>query len=208
METTLVVFFEQIILCMPGYFWDGQNLDICGQNLAIFAVWIFLIFGMEVVLMVFFNSNHSQLNGLFMLPWIEQHIEIAVVKRGDIWIAIDRWADSKFRQSNVWFELPLIVELIQISMDWKADLNFCWSKSWYKLPLIKGLIQFDTDRSPDFIYCDRRAGLNHCQSLAWFHCPLIAGPFLSTPDVYNSQKVQLCRKLSNPPNRRRASTPY
>ena len=37
METTIVVFFEKIIVYMPGKFWDGQNLAICGQNLAIFA---------------------------------------------------------------------------------------------------------------------------------------------------------------------------
>ena len=34
METTLVVFFEEIIVYMPGKFLDGQNLAICGQNLA------------------------------------------------------------------------------------------------------------------------------------------------------------------------------
>ena len=34
METTLVVFFEKIIVYMPGIFWDCQNLTICAQNLA------------------------------------------------------------------------------------------------------------------------------------------------------------------------------
>ena len=35
-ETTLVVFFEKIIVYIPEKFWDNQNLAICGQNLAIF----------------------------------------------------------------------------------------------------------------------------------------------------------------------------
>ena len=79
METTLVVFPEKFIVYMPEKFWDGQNLAICGQswtifgqNLAIFGqnwqfwgflaynfqplLWIFLIFGMEVVHMVFFEK--------------------------------------------------------------------------------------------------------------------------------------------------------
>ena len=65
METTLVVFFEKIIVYMPGKFWDGKNLAFCGQNLAIFwpkltvlefltynfqtQLWILLIFGIELL---------------------------------------------------------------------------------------------------------------------------------------------------------------
>ena len=64
---------------MPGKSWDGQNLAICGQNLAICGqnlaifdqnwqfwefltynfqtlLWNFLIFGMKVVLKLFFEK--------------------------------------------------------------------------------------------------------------------------------------------------------
>ena len=81
METTLVVFFEKIIVYMPGQFWDGQKLAICGQSLAIFGqnwqfwevltynfqtpLWIFLIFGMEVVFIFLFEKIILYMPGKF-----------------------------------------------------------------------------------------------------------------------------------------------
>ena len=75
-----VVFFEKTIVPMLGKFWDDRNLAICGQNLAIFGqnwqfwrltfnfqtlLWIFLIFCMEVVLMVFFEEIILYMPGKF-----------------------------------------------------------------------------------------------------------------------------------------------
>ena len=37
-EVVLVVFFEEIILYMPGKFWFGETLAILDQNLAIFDI--------------------------------------------------------------------------------------------------------------------------------------------------------------------------
>ena len=81
METILVVFFEKIIVYMPGKFCDDQNLAICGQILAILGqnwqfwrflafnfqtpLWIYLIFGMEVVLMVLFEKIILYMPGKF-----------------------------------------------------------------------------------------------------------------------------------------------
>ena len=65
METTLVVFFEKIIVYMSWKFWDGQNLAIFCKNWKFWRVlafnyqtplWIFLIFGMKVVLMAPFQK--------------------------------------------------------------------------------------------------------------------------------------------------------
>ena len=73
-ETTLVVLFEKIIVYMPGKFWDGQNLAIFGQNWQFWRflassfqtpLWIFLIFGMEVVFMVLFNKIILYMPGEF-----------------------------------------------------------------------------------------------------------------------------------------------
>ena len=58
MEVVLVVYFEEIILYMPGKFWFGEILAIKDENLAIFGQnWLFwefltynfLIFGMELL---------------------------------------------------------------------------------------------------------------------------------------------------------------
>ena len=75
-----MVFFEKIIVYISGKFWDGQNLAICGQNLAIFGqnwqFWEFYLelpndatnlpdFGMEVVVMVFFEKIMLYMPGKF-----------------------------------------------------------------------------------------------------------------------------------------------
>ena len=68
MEVVLMVFFEEIILYMPGKFWFGEILAILDENLVIFGqnwlfwefltynfqtqLWIFLIFGMELLLIL------------------------------------------------------------------------------------------------------------------------------------------------------------
>ena len=65
MAVVLMVFFEKIILYMPGKFWYGKILAIQDENLAIFGqnwlfwefftynfqtqLWIFLIFGIELL---------------------------------------------------------------------------------------------------------------------------------------------------------------
>ena len=80
MEVVLMMLFEKIILYMLGKVWYGKLLVI-GQNLAIFwpklkvwefltyniqtPLWIFLFFGMEVLLMVFFEKVILYMQGKF-----------------------------------------------------------------------------------------------------------------------------------------------
>ena len=82
METTLVVFFEKIIVYMPGKFWDGQNLAIFCQNWQFWEfltynfqtpLWIFLIFGMEVVFIVLFEKIILYMPGKF---WYDKILAI------------------------------------------------------------------------------------------------------------------------------------
>ena len=65
MENTLVVFFDKIIVYMPGKIWDRQNLAIFWPKLTVWRflafnfqtpLWIFLIFGMKVALVVVFEK--------------------------------------------------------------------------------------------------------------------------------------------------------
>ena len=78
MEVILMVLFEKIIFYMPGKFWYGEFLAMEYQNFVHLkpvwefsaynfqtSLWIFLIFGMEVVLMVLFQKTLLYMLGKF-----------------------------------------------------------------------------------------------------------------------------------------------
>ena len=83
METTLVVFFEKIIVYMPGKFWDGQNLAIFWPKLTVLIVFDLKLSKTAMNLPNFWYGscsygpqNHTLYAGKLLIWWIFGH-EIA-----------------------------------------------------------------------------------------------------------------------------------